>query len=360
MRNVLLSIGALTGAVLATACSDGPMESSPDAASYGVVGQGRPTSINLYGLGGLSRAVPRSPCLDDVAYRQFDFWLGNWDVFSPAGPQVGTSMITMELDGCVIAESWTDADGGRGRSINTYDTDTDQWHQTWVSANTQGHLRMAGGIVNGEMVLAGVRESPVFGLTLFNEFRWATLDPDIVRQTGELRIPAIDLVSSFTGIYHRVEEIMPAAEAPRTDCQVGGVSEESRRLDFLIGDWSVETKNGRLLGESTVQTDLGGCLFEERFTTSRGYEAVAFTYWDRVVARWYRTYIDSEGERLELEGAFHGDRLVLLGSNGGPGGMVDVRLTLAPRAGGGVDQTVEISRDGGTTWQPALELQLVS
>lgn len=358
MRGPLRPLPLVIGLLLLAACSDAPLRpSSPSAPSFEIADGGPVPSLNLYGAGGLARTVPSSPCLAG-AYRQFDFWIGAWNVFNPAGVQVGTNTVTGELDGCLIAEHWTGAGGVRGRSINTYDAETGQWHQTWVTANTIGHLRMAGGLVDGEMVLRGVRES-VFGFPFFDDFTWTVLSPDRVRQVGVLRIPAIGLVSTFTGIYERADEVTPAPEQPTTQCAPGGISAESRRLDFWAGEWRVETEHGLALGESTVRTDLRDCLFEERFTTPQGYAAVAFTYWDRVVGRWYRTYIDSEGERLELAGAFAGDRLVLRGPDGAPEGSVELRVTVAPRTGGGVDQTVEVSRDGGATWRPALGLRFL-
>jgi len=47
-----------------------------------------------------------SPCSDPV-YRQFDFWLGQWDVYSPKGKKAGDSKISLILDSCIILEEWT-------------------------------------------------------------------------------------------------------------------------------------------------------------------------------------------------------------------------------------------------------------
>jgi hypothetical protein len=310
--------------------------------------------LPLYGVGALNRSTPLHPCREPM-HRQFDFWLGQWNVFNPAGTQVGTNVVTEELDGCVVAEHWTAQNGSRGRSINTYDAETGQWHQTWVSQITLGNLRMAGGLENGEMVLHGVRNS-IYGFPFFDDYTWTVLAPDTVRQLGRLQIPAIGLENRFTGIYVRTDHVTPAAEIPSTDCQAGGISEATRQLDFFRGTWTVAPEAGTSLGTSVVHTDLSDCLFEERFTTPKGYEAVAFTYWDRIVGSWYRTYIDSEGERLELSGDFDAGRLVLTGSEGVPGrGTVEVRVTLAPD-GTMVHQTIETSGDGGTHWTPAMSL----
>ena len=95
-----------------------------------------------------------SPCLAPE-YRQFDFWVGDWDVFDPAGNRVGTNNITREFGGCVVQEHW-EARGPQkqvGSSFNTYNPGTRQWHQTWVDS-TGGFLLLDGAFTDGRMVLS--------------------------------------------------------------------------------------------------------------------------------------------------------------------------------------------------------------
>ena len=66
------------------------------------------------------------------AYRQFDFWLGEWEVRNPKDEVVGSNTIRRILTGCVLHESWIGASGGGGQSHNIYNMQTEQWHQTWV------------------------------------------------------------------------------------------------------------------------------------------------------------------------------------------------------------------------------------
>ena len=96
-----------------------------------------------------------SPCLAPE-YRQFDFWVGDWNVLDPAGNVVGTNNITREYDGCVVQEHW-EARGPQkqiGSSFNTYNPATRQWHQTWVDS-TGGFLLLDGAFADGKMVLSG-------------------------------------------------------------------------------------------------------------------------------------------------------------------------------------------------------------
>ena len=62
-------------------------------------------------------ADPAPPCSQD-AYKQFDFWLGTWEVSTPNGAVAGTNEITSEENGCLILEAWTSATGGTGQSYN--------------------------------------------------------------------------------------------------------------------------------------------------------------------------------------------------------------------------------------------------
>lgn len=361
--NHRLLIAALVAGPLLVSCSDrsptgttglsepaDPATSrmSPDAAG-----------LPIYGHGALRQATPRDPCAGPM-HRQFDFWLGDWNVFDPDGVQVGTNFIRSELDGCVVSESWMGSGGIPGRSINTFDAETGEWHQTWTSANFSGHLRMAGGLdAQGRMVLTGQREAVNQGFTLFDEFVWTVLGPDRVRQVGRLEVPAVGFEGEFIGIYERSADVTPAPETPTTGCQPGGPSEQSRQLDFWLGEWSVSAPNGLPLGSSEVTTDLSGCLIEERFRTPKGYGAVSFAYFDFWEQRWYRTLIDSEGERVELSGGLVDGAMVLSGSEGGPaesGASVELRVTVEPVDASRVRQVWEVSSDGGTTWKRAIEL----
>src|SRR5918996_1555494 len=68
--------------------------------------------ILLAGFTADSSPAPPSPSPAPCAapeYRQFDFWLGDWNVYNPAGALVGTNRVTREFDGCVLQEHWVAA-----------------------------------------------------------------------------------------------------------------------------------------------------------------------------------------------------------------------------------------------------------
>ena len=73
-----------------------------------------------------------NPCKAKPEFRQFDFWIGEWNVKNPQGLTVGSSSVQLILGSCIIFENWSSATGSNGKSFNIYDTNDGRWHQTWV------------------------------------------------------------------------------------------------------------------------------------------------------------------------------------------------------------------------------------
>ena len=88
------------------------------------------------------------------AAHEFDFWIGEWDVFGPEGRQVGRNTITSMFGNGMLHEHWHGNGGVEGRSINAYDGPRGRWHQTWMDS-TGDMLLLEGGLVDGAMVLEG-------------------------------------------------------------------------------------------------------------------------------------------------------------------------------------------------------------
>jgi hypothetical protein len=106
---------------------------------------------------GASAAVA-GPC-SGPAYRAFDFWVGDWQVYGANGKLSGTNRVQQEYDGCVIREQYASASGYNGGSVNIYDASRNVWHQTWTDAYGT-LLTLEGGIKDGKMVLEGENKGP--------------------------------------------------------------------------------------------------------------------------------------------------------------------------------------------------------
>lgn len=74
------------------------------------------------------------PCKFDERYRQFDFWVGEWDVsLTSSGALVGHNTITIEQNGCLLREEWRSQSGRIGSSTNFFNPETQKWNQIWIS-----------------------------------------------------------------------------------------------------------------------------------------------------------------------------------------------------------------------------------
>ncbi len=119
----------------------------------------------------------------DQEHRQFDFWIGDWDVTTPAGAAAGRNEIEPILGGCALKESWTGARGMSGSSYNAYDRRKGQWHQTWVDDNGSV-LQLDGRFADGKMVLSGETRDTA-GARVINRITWNEIEPGVVRQLWE-------------------------------------------------------------------------------------------------------------------------------------------------------------------------------
>jgi len=144
------------------------------------------------------------PCTSPE-HRQFDFWLGDWDVHRPDGSVAGRNRIVSLFGGCVLHETWEGASGHRGTSFNVYDAARHVWHQTWVDS-TGALLLLDGGLQGEAMVLEGSALSPTEPrLTVRHRISWTPMggDPDQVRQHWEISDDGSQWQTVFDGRYVR-------------------------------------------------------------------------------------------------------------------------------------------------------------
>ena len=124
-----------------------------------------------------------NPCKAAPEFRQFDFWIGEWDVKTVQGAPAGSSSVQLILGQCIVFENWTGGAGSNGKSFNIYDVNDKKWHQSWVDdKGTFSHY--VGGIENGEMVVTadGILPNGKKGLIRMTYTKLANGD---VRQHGE-------------------------------------------------------------------------------------------------------------------------------------------------------------------------------
>lgn len=308
VRTPLLAL-MLSG--LLTGCSDGPVgpdefERAPTLQSAALRAEGGLPEV--YGL--TAQGLGSAHCRR-AEYRQFDFWLGSWDAFGPAGGLGGTNDIRSALNGCLVEERWVGAGGVAGRSMNAYDHTTDSWTQYWMDQSGL-HLRLSGSLRDGVMWLEGDRigRGPAGPVPLIDRVRWTPQDDGTVNQfwdfsaDGGTTFPFV----VFNGTYVANPDAQPAPRASLGACQ----GPEYRQADFLLGRWTVTASTGRLLGQAVVRTDMEDCMLEEVYDGGR-YASNSFLGWDQRTGLWYRNLVDTQGHRVLVEGHADGTRIELAG-----------------------------------------------
>lgn len=148
---------------------------------------------------------PPPPDCSAAEHRQFDFWVGDWEVqmTTAQGQEViaGHNTVTRDLKGCTITEHWRGSRGTDGRSLNLYDRQSKRWKQFWV--DSQGGLLELGGSSPkpNEMLM---QSQPLNGTV--QRVHWKLLDDGRVRQHWQ---SSTDQGASwntvFDGYYRKVE-----------------------------------------------------------------------------------------------------------------------------------------------------------
>lgn len=165
----------------------------------------------LIAIFALSKVVAqKTPCTTDGVYRQFDFWIGEWNAYGLNGKKAGDSKISLILDSCIVLEEWRSSTAGKGviyagKSFNTYNATTSQWQQTWVD-NVGGTTEYLEGKLQNNTMIFSTRPftfskdtMAVRKLTFFN------LGANKVRQLGEISKNGGSWVTEYDLEYRRKE-----------------------------------------------------------------------------------------------------------------------------------------------------------
>jgi hypothetical protein len=132
-------------------------------------------------------------------------------------------------------------------------------------------------------------------------------------------------------------------------------------LDFWLGDWMV-LAGGKEAGTNRVEKVLGGCAVAEHWRDAEGSRGDSLFFVQPGTRRWKQVWVT---EQATVPGGTKEKQLVARLPGGGtrfqgeiplPEGRVILdRTTLTPASDGRVQQVIEISRDGGSTWMVTFD-----
>jgi len=135
-------------------------------------------------------ATAQKPC-SRPEYRQFDFWIGEWEAFGKNGSKAGDSKVSLILDSCIILEEWTSASINQGlryagKSFNTWNAASKQWQQTWVDNAGGTNEYLIGKFENNQIIFSSKPFAVAKDTMAIRRMTFTNISPDKLRQHGEI------------------------------------------------------------------------------------------------------------------------------------------------------------------------------
>jgi hypothetical protein len=122
-------------------------------------------------------------CAANPNRRQLDFWLGNWNVTFPGMPSTASSKVYLDLDKCLLIETWDGGKGHSGKNFLAYSPDDNRWHGMF--ADNQGRVHIfEGKIENGSAEFTGPSRGSN-GETILNRIKVRRVSDTQVQQSWE-------------------------------------------------------------------------------------------------------------------------------------------------------------------------------
>jgi hypothetical protein len=133
-----------------------------------------------------AQQAPATPPCQRPEQRQFDFWVGDWDLASP-GSKSGElihhhNTIKRILGSCIVQENFVGSDAPEqapqllGTSISVFDVNSAQWKQTWVD-NQGSYLDFTGEFKDNQMILSREATRPD-GTHVMQRMVWKNIRPN--------------------------------------------------------------------------------------------------------------------------------------------------------------------------------------
>lgn len=125
------------------------------------------------------------PCYNDKKAREFDFWVGEWNVFVTGSViYAGNSSIQIISGGCALLENWNSA-ASEGKSLNYIDDSTHAWKQVWVGSYPNGKQDFVHGEFRDSAMRFTFQSNDAQGNQIEGKFTFFNEGPDQVRQLNE-------------------------------------------------------------------------------------------------------------------------------------------------------------------------------
>lgn len=140
-------------------------------------------------------------CTDE--YKQFDFWIGDWVVYTNA-EMIGFNKITKIEADCILRENWKSVVSSHtGSSYNFYDRNDKKWRHIWIGSDGLT-MEVKGEYKDRKMIMTGDEYRDEKGNRTINKVTWYANTDGTVRQVWEQSKDGGQAYTiQFDGIYRR-------------------------------------------------------------------------------------------------------------------------------------------------------------
>ncbi len=145
---------------------------------------------------------PPCVCCSDE-HKQFDFWIGDWVVYTNA-EMVGFNKIVKVESDCALRENWKSVVSSHtGTSYNFYHKSDKKWRHVWIGSDGMT-LEVKGEFKDRKMVMFGDEYRDEKGNRVINKITWYVNPDGTVRQVWEQsKDGGLAYNIQFDGLYRR-------------------------------------------------------------------------------------------------------------------------------------------------------------
>jgi hypothetical protein len=136
------------------------------------------------------------PCSADPNSRQLDFWLGHWSVNYPGASAPSTSTVSLDLDSCLVVESWIGGKNHTGKNFFAYSKDDQSWHGMFADNEGRVHV-FEGKVQSAAAEFHGPSRTPE-GQSVLNRIKIVQVAPHKIEQTWD---KSTDKGATWTNVF---------------------------------------------------------------------------------------------------------------------------------------------------------------